>query len=223
MNTLLSTVDSSWLPWLANEFEQSYMQALQRFLKQEYAQQKTIYPEYSAIFQAFRLTPFNAVKVVILGQDPYHGPNQAHGLCFSVQAGIPFPPSLKNIFKELERDLSKKPKTGSLAHWAEQGVLLLNSVLTVEAGLAASHQKHGWEMFSDSVIRCLNEHKKHLVFVLWGTYAQQKCNFIDENKHLVLRSVHPSPLSAHRGFLGCGHFSKINTYLQENGKTPIEW
>jgi uracil-DNA glycosylase len=211
------------VPWLASEFEQPYMQALQVFLTQEYAKQKNIYPEYTAIFQAFSLTPFDKVQVVIVGQDPYHGPNQAHGLCFSVQPGIPFPPSLKNIFKELKRDLGKKPKTGSLAHWAEQGVLLLNSVLTVEEGLAASHQKRGWEIFTDKVIHCLNEQKKGLVFVLWGKYAQQKCTFIDENKHLVLRSVHPSPLSAHRGFLGCGHFSSINVYLQENEKEPLAW
>ncbi len=199
------------------------MQALHLFLEQEYTKQKTIYPEYNAIFQAFRLTTFDKVQVVILGQDPYHGPNQAHGLCFSVQPRIAFPPSLKNIFKELERDLGTKPKTGSLVHWAEQGVLLLNSVLTVEAGLAASHQKRGWERFSDSVIRCLNEQKKDLVFVLWGAYAQQKCTFIDETKHRVLRTVHPSPLSVHRGFLGCGHFSSINAFLQEKGKKSIEW
>jgi len=219
----LSTLDPSWVPWLASEFEQPYMQALQLYLEKEWAQNKPIYPEFKAIFQAFNLTTFDKVQVVILGQDPYHGPYQAHGLCFSVQPGTPFPPSLKNIFKELKRDIGKRPKTGCLEHWAAQGVLLLNSVLTVEQGLAASHQKKGWEIFTDKVIHCLNEQKKQVVFVLWGKYAQQKCTFIDETKHLVLRSVHPSPLSAHRGFLGCGHFSKINAYLREIGKAPITW
>lgn len=226
MRSLLSMIhlNSGWQPWLSPEFEKPYMQALQLFLQTEKMQKKTVYPEMVNIFQAFNLTPYLKVKVVIVGQDPYHGPNQAHGLCFSVQPGTPSPPSLKNIFKELERDLQGfTPTTGNLERWAKQGVLLLNSVLTVEKGLAASHQKKGWEIFTDKVIHLLNEQKQHIVFVLWGKYAERKCACIDPTRHLVLKSVHPSPLSAHRGFFGCGHFSKINAYLQAMGKVPIEW
>lgn len=226
INSFLSTaeVDLSWKPWLGYELQKPYMERLESFLEAELAKKKIIYPQKADIFKALSLTPYDKLKVVILGQDPYHGPNQAHGLCFSVQPGTPFPPSLQNIFKELERDLKiPTPKTGSLEHWAKQGVLLLNSVLTVEKGLAASHQNKGWELFSNNLIRLLNEKKQNLVFVLWGKYAEQKGAFIDPKRHLVLKAAHPSPFSAHRGFLGCGHFSKINAYLESVGKVPIEW
>jgi len=217
-------LDTSWQPLLAEEFEKSYMKELKLFLRQEKDKRKIIYPRSAEVFSAFALTPIDQVKVVILGQDPYHGPNQAHGLCFSVKPGVPAPPSLLNIFKELHNDLGMPiPKTGCLEPWAKQGVLLLNSVLTVEQGQAASHQGKGWEIFTDRVIHLLNEQKQGLVFVLWGSYAQKKGCFIDEKRHLVLRAVHPSPLSAHRGFLGCGHFSKINAYLRKTGTDPIDW
>lgn len=209
---------------MTQELEKPYMQALQLFLNQEKNNHKTIFPKFENIFRAFALTSYARVKVVILGQDPYHQLNQAHGLCFSVPPGIPFPPSLNNIFKELMRDLQiPKPTSGSLEHWAKQGVLLLNSVLTVEEGLAASHQNKGWEKFTDQIIHRLSLQREHLVFVLWGSYAQRKGQLIDENRHLILKAVHPSPLSAHLGFLGCSHFSKINEYLQEKDKVPIVW
>lgn len=213
-----------WLSVLGEEFTQPYMKELKAFLATEKANKKIIYPKGENIFKAFDLTPFDNVKVVILGQDPYHGPNQAHGLCFSVQQGVDKPPSLLNIFKEIERDL-KIPinKHGCLESWAKQGVLLLNSVLTVQQGMAASHQGKGWERFTDKVIEVINAKHEGVVFLLWGSYAQKKGAFIDRNKHLVLTSVHPSPLSAHRGFIGNGHFSKTNQYLVKHGKTPINW
>jgi uracil-DNA glycosylase len=213
-----------WLSVLGEEFTQPYMKELKAFLASEKTNKKIIYPKGENIFKAFELTPFDNVKVVILGQDPYHGPDQAHGLCFSVQEGINKPPSLLNIFKEIERDL-KIPinKHGCLESWAKQGVLLLNSVLTVQQGMAASHQGKGWERFTDKVIEVINAKHEGVVFLLWGSYAQKKGAFIDRNKHLVLTSVHPSPLSAHRGFIGNGHFSKTNEYLSQRGKTPINW
>jgi uracil-DNA glycosylase len=183
-----------------------------------------IFPRGTEYFAALNACPFDRVKVVILGQDPYHGPGQAHGLSFSVRPGVQIPPSLTNIFKEIQSDLGLEPPThGYLQHWAEQGVLLLNSTLTVEARRAGSHQKKGWENFTDAVIRHLNRERDHLAFVLWGSYAQKKASFVDQTRHLVLKSVHPSPLSAHRGFFGSKHFSKINAYLTEHGQTPIDW
>jgi len=217
-------LESSWRSRLESEFEKPYMQQLRVFLRQEKDHRKVIYPKSSEVFQSFTLTPYDQVKVVILGQDPYHGPGQAHGLCFSVRPGIPLPPSLINIFKELRDDVGiPLPKNGCLESWAKQGVLLLNSVLTVERGRAASHQGKGWEQFTDKVIEVLNGEKNGLVFVLWGGYAERKGQFIDGKRHLVLKAVHPSPLSAHRGFLGCRHFSKINAYLKQMGKTLIDW
>lgn len=214
----------SWLAVLGEEFEKPYMQSLKQFLRQENQQGKVIYPEGGNIFNAFNSTPFDQVKVVILGQDPYHGPNQAHGLCFSVLPGVRFPPSLLNVFKEIERDLGITiPQHGCLQCWAEQGVLLLNATLTVEQAQAGSHQGKGWEEFTDRAIHALNDQREGLVFMLWGSYAQKKGKFIDPQKHLVLKSPHPSPLSAHRGFLGNGHFSKANAYLIQQGKTPIDW
>lgn len=215
---------ADWLEVLGNEFEQPYMQQLKAFLAQEKQQQKVIYPHSSDWFNAFKLTPLQQVKVVILGQDPYHGPDQAHGLCFSVRAGVKTPPSLVNIYKELQNDLGYSPvKHGCLTSWAEQGVLLLNSVLTVEQGKAGAHQGKGWETFTDRVIHLINEQLEGVVFMLWGSYAQKKAAFVDQNKHLVLKSVHPSPLSAHRGFFGNHPFSQANTFLQQQGKTPIHW
>jgi len=217
-------LDESWLAELGSEFDQAYMQNLRAFLKKEKAAHKQIYPPGKLIFNALNTTPLEHVKVVILGQDPYHGPGQAHGLCFSVLPGVAIPPSLSNIYKELYADLAIEPaQHGCLTHWAEQGVLLLNSVLTVEQARAASHQGKGWERFTDKVISVLNEKKSGLVFLLWGSYAQKKGQFIDRNKHLVLESPHPSPLSAHRGFLGNRHFSKTNAYLKEQGKPIIDW
>ena len=217
-------LEESWLAELASEFDQTYMQNLRAFLQQEKAAHKQIYPPGNLIFNALNTTPFGQVKVVILGQDPYHGTGQAHGLCFSVLPGVAIPPSLNNIYKEIEADIAIKPaQHGCLTHWAEQGVLLLNSVLTVEKAHAASHQGKGWERFTDKVIGILNEKKSGLVFLLWGSYAQKKGQFIDRNKHLVLQSPHPSPLSAHRGFLGNKHFSQTNAYLQKQGKQLIDW
>lgn len=217
-------LEPSWLELLGEEFDKPYMIALKQYLQAEKANGKTIYPASSHWFNAFNTTPFEQVKVVILGQDPYHGPGQAHGLCFSVQPGVPFPPSLQNIFKEIENDLGVlRPNHGCLQSWAEQGVLLLNATLTVEHSTAGSHQGKGWEQFTDRAIQLLNERREGLVFMLWGSYAQKKGQFIDTNKHLVLKSPHPSPLSAHRGFLGCRHFSKANQYLQAHHKTPIDW
>jgi uracil-DNA glycosylase len=217
-------LEPSWKARLESEFHQPYMGRLKEFLAAEKTAKKVIYPKGSEFFQALHQTPFAQVRVVILGQDPYHGPDQAHGLCFSVRKGVPAPPSLVNIFKELERDLKiPRPKHGNLEAWAQQGVLLLNATLSVQAGQAGSHQGKGWEQFTDAVIKQLNEQRDGLVFVLWGSYAQKKGAIIDTQKHLVLKSVHPSPLSAHRGFLGCGHFSQINDYLLARGQKPIDW
>lgn len=217
-------LEESWHRVLAQEFEKPYMQELRNFLRHEKDQKKVIYPKSENVFNAFNLTPFDNVEVVILGQDPYHGPSQAHGLCFSVQPPVPPPPSLVNIFKELNSDLGITiPKHGSLEHWAKQGVLLLNSVLTVQQGIAASHQGKGWEQFTDRVISILNEQKSGLVFLLWGSYAQKKGQYIDVKKHAVYKAPHPSPLSAYQGFFGCKHFSKANTSLIAQGKKPIDW
>ncbi len=216
-------IDPSWLAVLQNEFEQEYMDALRNFLRTEQQKQIT-YPPNKLIFNAFNLTPFSHVKVVILGQDPYHGVGQAHGLCFSVPDGIAFPPSLQNIFKEISDDLSiPVPSSGNLERWAKQGVFLLNTTLTVRAHTPLSHQNQGWERFTDFVIQKLSEEREHLVFMLWGSHAQSKQRLIDASKHLILKSVHPSPLSAYRGFFGCKHFSQCNAYLQENGVLPVEW
>jgi uracil-DNA glycosylase len=217
-------LEPSWKARLLPEFSRPYMRDLREFLKKEVQARKIIYPRGGEYFAALDHTPFDKVKVVILGQDPYHGVNQAHGLCFSVRPRVEIPPSLQNIFIELKDDLGiEPPDHGHLVHWAEQGVLLLNATLTVEAGKAGSHQDKGWEKFTDAVIDVLNREREGLVFVLWGSYAQKKGAFIDARKHLVLKGPHPSPLSAHRGFFGCRHFSKINSYLQARGKAPIDW
>lgn len=216
-------IEPSWQQRLQPEFDKPYFEQLTSFVRHEYTT-KTVYPPGSQIFAAFDACPFDKVKVVILGQDPYHEPNQAHGLCFSVNDHVPFPPSLQNIFKEIESDLGiPVPKSGNLTRWARQGVLLLNATLTVEAHRAASHQGKGWETFTDAVIHKLAEEREHLVFILWGAYAQRKGEFIDRSRHLVLQSPHPSPLSAHRGFFGNHHFSKTNQYLVEHGIEPIQW
>jgi uracil-DNA glycosylase len=216
-------IEQSWKERLAPEFEKAYFSDLVRFVKDEYAA-KTIYPKGNQIFNAFEKTPFDKVKVVILGQDPYHEPGQAHGLCFSVNDGVPLPPSLQNIYKEIQADLGiTPPASGNLERWAEQGVLLLNATLTVQAHRAGSHQQKGWETFTDAVIHPLAEEKSHLVFILWGSYAQKKGAFIDPSKHLILKSAHPSPLSAYRGFFGSKPFSKANAYLTQAGQTPVIW
>ena len=216
-------IEESWKFRLKDEFQKDYFLKLADFVTGEY-QTQAVYPPGALIFNAFNLCPFNKVKAVIIGQDPYHGPGQAHGLCFSVREGIDFPPSLLNIFKEIEADLGIiKPSTGNLGRWASQGVLLLNATLTVRAHQAGSHQKKGWEQFTDSVISTLNMEKHNIVFFLWGAYAQKKGESIDESKHLVLKSVHPSPLSASRGFFGNKHFSRCNEYLKLNGIEPIDW
>ncbi|PJG42830.1 uracil-DNA glycosylase [Acinetobacter tandoii] len=218
-------LDTSWKYGLSDFLLSPQMDELRDFLVSEKQAQKEIYPPSSLIFNAFNTTPLEQVKVVILGQDPYHGPNQAHGLSFSVQKGIALPPSLRNIFHELHADVGVEiPRHGDLTHWAEQGVLLLNSVLTVEAGQPTSHQKRGWENFTDHVIDVLNEQREHIVFILWGAYAQRKGQRIDPNKHLILKAAHPSPLAANRGgFFGCKVFSKTNNYLKHNGIEPIDW
>ena len=216
-------IENTWKEVLQEEFDKPYFDLLTRFVRKEYETQ-TIYPPAKLIFNAFNLCPFDQTKVVIIGQDPYHGYGQAHGLCFSVNDGVPFPPSLINIFKEIEDDLHiPSPESGNLERWARQGVLLLNATLTVRAGLAGSHQHKGWEEFTDSVIKKLSDNRKGLVFMLWGSYAQKKGLVIDTGKHLVLQAVHPSPLSAYRGFLGCRHFSRANAYLQQRGETPVRW
>lgn len=216
-------IEESWKERLSGEFEKEYFNRLVLFVKEEYQRGK-VYPPGPGIFRAFDVCPFDKVKVVILGQDPYHEPRQAHGLSFSVQDGVPYPPSLINIFKEIESDLGKPvPKSGDLTRWAEQGVLLLNATLTVRAHQAGSHQNKGWEEFTDAVIHRLAEEREHLVFILWGSYAQRKGAFIDTSKHLVLKSAHPSPLSAFRGFFGNKHFSKANEYLVVHGIEPIDW
>lgn len=217
-------LDPSWLTVLGDEFRKPYMQALREFLKERRRAGGVIYPPGDHWFKALNTTPFDQVKVVVLGQDPYHGPGQAHGLCFSVQPGVALPPSLVNIFKELQSDLGIEPSPhGCLTHWAEQGVLLLNSVLTVEQGKAGAHQGKGWETFTDAVIEHINREREGVVFLLWGSYAQKKGQLIDRQRHLVLRAPHPSPLSAHRGFFGCRHFSQANDYLCSRGERPIDW
>lgn len=217
-------LEESWKRVLSPEFELDYMRALSDFLREEKAAGQTIFPAGNEIFNALNSTPFDKVKVVILGQDPYHGPGQAHGLCFSVGAGVALPPSLKNIYKEIANDLGIAPaRTGNLQCWAQQGVLLLNSVLTVQSGNAASHQRKGWERFTDRIIALLNERRENLVFLLWGNYAQRKGAIIDRERHLVLESVHPSPLSASRGFFGNHQFSQSNHYLETHHQTPIDW
>lgn len=214
----------SWMRMVGAEFDKPYMRALRTFLSEEKQQGKIIYPRGAQIFNAFNHTHFDDVKVVLLGQDPYHGPGQAHGLCFSVRPGIKPPPSLVNIFKEINSDLGiPVPGHGCLDAWSKQGVLLLNSVLTVEQANAGSHAGKGWETFTDKVIETLNDQRDGLVFLLWGSYAQKKGQLIDESKHLVLKAPHPSPLSSHRGFFGCKHFSRTNQYLKSIAKTPIDW
>jgi len=216
-------IESSWKEALQQEFEKDYFINLTNFVREEY-RAKTVYPPAGLIFNAFNLCPFSNVKVVLIGQDPYHGPGQAHGLCFSVRDGVEFPPSLINIFKEIELDLGTcRPNSGNLERWAKQGVLLLNATLTVLAHQAGSHQKKGWEEFTDAVISLINNKKENIVFMLWGAYAQKKGENIDRQRHLVLESVHPSPLSASRGFFGNKHFSKCNSYLTQNGIDPIDW
>lgn len=213
----------SWLIHLQSEFQQPYMQQLREFLLAQKQLGKIIYPPGKLIFNALNTTPLEQVKVVILGQDPYHGPGQAHGLSFSVPDGVKPPPSLVNIFKEIKQDLGIQNHTGNLSQWAEQGVLLLNSVLTVEQGQAASHRDKGWERFTDRIIEVVNEQCDHVVFMLWGSYAQRKGQQIDPQKHLLLKAPHPSPLSAHRGFFGCQHFSKCNDYLQKTRQMTVNW
>ena len=213
-----------WLEFLEPEFEQPYMQSLKSFLQKEKDAGHVVYPKSADIFNALNTTRFKDIKIVIIGQDPYHGEGQAHGLSFSVPNGVRLPPSLKNIYKEIESEYGyKMPLTGDLTGWAEQGVLLLNATLTVQATLAGSHQKKGWEQFTDAIIRAINDRAEHVVFMLWGSYAQKKGAFIDRKKHLVLESVHPSPLSAHRGFLGNGHFKSANDYLEKHGRMPVDW
>lgn len=217
-------IESSWKEVLKQEFSKPYFEQIALHLKTEKLQGKIIYPPGFLIFNAFNTTPFDKVKVVILGQDPYHGPGQAHGLCFSVQDGVPPPPSLINIFKELQDDTGVPiPENGNLTHWAEQGVFLLNASLTVRAGEPMSHSKIGWAQFTDEVIKKISAGKEHVVFILWGKFAQEKKMLIDETKHCILRSAHPSPLSAHAGFFGCKHFSKANAYLMSKGIDPIDW
>ncbi len=217
-------LEPSWKSRVGDYLRRPEMQELSGFLRAQKQSGKKIYPPGPEIFAAFEHTPFDDVRVVVLGQDPYHGPGQAHGLCFSVRPGVPPPPSLENIFTELERDLKiARPDHGCLTPWAKRGVLLINSVLTVEHGRAASHQGKGWEGFTDAVIAALHRERENIVFLLWGSYAQRKGQIIDGRKHCVLKSVHPSPLSAHRGFLGCGHFSAANAYLEKHGFSPIDW
>ena len=216
-------IGDSWKRRLQPEFDKPYFYNLENFVKEEYSKH-TIYPPGKFIFHAFNTCPFDKVKVVIIGQDPYHEPGQYYGLCFSVLDGVPFPPSLLNIFKEIENDLGKPmPKSGRLERWADQGVLLINAILTVRAHQAGSHRGKGWEEFTDAVIKILNDEKENIVFMLWGSYAQRKGAFIDRNRHCVLTAAHPSPLSADRGFFGCKHFSKANQYFKSKGISEIEW
>lgn len=224
LNLAQAPLAAGWTEQLVGEFKLPYMERLQQFLSAQAASGKTLYPPADQVFRALELTPFDAVKLVILGQDPYHGPGQAHGLSFSVQDGVKLPPSLVNIYKELEQDVGiSRPTHGDLSAWARQGVLLLNSVLTVEQGNAGAHQGKGWESFTDAVIERLNRERDQLVFMLWGSYAQKKGQFIDRDRHCVLQAPHPSPLSAHRGWFGSGHFSAANVYLRGTGQTPIDW
>lgn len=216
-------IEDSWKKVLKEEFDKEYFIRLTEFVRKEYMQYK-VFPPAKLIFNAFNICPLDNVNVVIIGQDPYHGAGQAHGLCFSVNDGVPFPPSLINIFKEIENDMGKViPRSGNLERWAKQGVFLLNATLTVRENMAGSHQKQGWETFTDSVIAKISENKDHVVFILWGAYAQSKAQMIDRNKHLILSSAHPSPLSAHRGFFGNHHFSKANEFLVGHGKKAIDW
>jgi len=216
-------IEESWKQHLAPEFEKDYFIKLTEFVRSEY-QTTTIYPPGRFIFNAFNLCPFDKVKVVIIGQDPYHGPGQAHGLCFSVNDGVPFPPSLQNIFKEIQSDLGAPiPTSGNLTRWANQGVLLLNATLTVRAHQAGSHQRRGWEEFTDAAIRILAEQRENIVFILWGSYAQKKGAIADPQRNCILKAVHPSPLSVYRGFFGCRHFSRANEYLRSVGQEPIVW
>lgn len=216
-------IDESWKARLQDEFDKPYFKTLTDFVRQEYGS-GTVYPPAKLIFNAFDLCPFGQVKVVIIGQDPYHGPGQAHGLCFSVNDGVQYPPSLQNIFKEIQNDLGRPiPQTGNLTRWARQGVLLLNATLTVRQHQAGSHQGRGWETFTDAVISKLNAERENLVFILWGSYAQKKGAVIDRSRHLVLQSVHPSPLSAYAGFFGNHHFSQTNKWLSDHGLQPIDW
>ncbi len=223
MSSLTPDIEESWKIPLQGAFSDQYFIDLKKFLIEE-KKQHIVYPKGSLIFNAFNQTPFDAVKVVILGQDPYHGPGQAHGLCFSVPEGIPFPPSLRNILKEIREDIGKNiPPHGNLERWARQGVLLLNATLTVRANQAGSHQKKGWENFTDTVIKKIADERENLVFMLWGRYARDKKSLIDESRHCVLEAAHPSPLSAHNGFFGCRHFSKANKYLISKNKEAIDW
>lgn len=224
MMTVPFELPESWITHLSDDLSSPQMQALRAFLAAEKAAGKQIFPKEADWFRALELTPLDKVRIVILGQDPYHGEGQAHGLCFSVQPGVRPPPSLVNIYKELESDLAApRPQHGFLESWAKQGVLLLNSVLTVEMGQAASHQRKGWEGFTDAIIRTVNAKAEPVVFLLWGAYAQKKAAFVDGTRHLVLKAAHPSPLSAHNGFLGCRHFSKANAFLSAKGQAPIDW
>tara|TARA_R110002110_G_scaffold79982_3_gene208681 strand:- start:729 stop:1415 length:687 start_codon:yes stop_codon:yes gene_type:complete len=221
---MANPLSDDWSQWLGDEFKADYMLALKEFLAQQKAAKKTIYPHSAQWFRAFELTPLHEVKVVILGQDPYHGPNQAHGLSFSVRPGVQVPPSLANIYKELASDVGFKPvQHGNLDSWAKQGVLLLNTSLTVEQGNAGSHRGKGWEVFTDRAIEAVSQHASPCVFLLWGSQARQKKALIDQSRHLVLEAPHPSPLSAHRGFFGTRHFSQANQFLQAQGRTPIDW
>lgn len=217
-------IEESWRKVLQPQFDSAYFELLTNFVRRAY-QTSIVYPAGNKIFEAFNRTPFDKVKVVILGQDPYHGPHQAHGLCFSVQPGVAVPPSLVNIYKELSQEyqLDYSQRNGDLTHWADQGVLLLNATLTVQGGQPGSHQGKGWETFTDAAIQALSEQREHLVFLLWGSYAQKKGRVIDRRKHLVLETAHPSPLSVYRGFFGCGHFVKTNEYLVQHGLKPIQW
>lgn len=223
MTTPNVRIEPSWHKALEGEFVKPYFTELSQFVRDEYKTQ-VVYPNPKDVFRAFDMCSFDDVKVVIIGQDPYHGPRQANGLCFAVHDGITVPPSLKNIYKEIAEDVGTQPfETGDLSRWAKQGVLLLNATLTVRAHTPGSHQKKGWEVFTDAVIEKLSKEKEHLVFLLWGNYAKQKGAVIDRTKHLVLEAQHPSPFSAHNGFFGCKHFSKTNTYLREQGKSEIDW
>lgn len=217
-------IENSWKNALNSEFEKDYFKNLTEFVRGEYLSGKTIYPAAKNIFNAFNLCPIDKVKVVIIGQDPYHEPGQAHGLCFSVESGVDLPPSLINIYKEIESDIGHKSKTnGDLTYWASQGVLLLNSTLTVRAHVAASHAGHGWEIFTDAVIRTVAQTQKNIVYMLWGSFAQKKAEIVNKDENLILCGAHPSPLSAYRGFFGNHHFSKANEYLIAHGKEPIDW
>jgi uracil-DNA glycosylase len=223
MTTLWNRLDKNWREMIGGEFDQ-HMARIEQFLRQEKASEHKIYPDDARIFNALNSTAFENIKVVIIGQDPYHGEGQAHGLSFSVPKDIPIPPSLKNVYKEIKAEYGiDMPEHGDLTHWAEQGVLLLNATLTVRRGSPGSHQGNGWEEFTDAIIRAINQKREPVVFLLWGSYAQKKGALIDRKKHRVLEAPHPSPLSAHRGFIGCGHFKRANVYLKKHGLTPIEW